>query len=201
MYRWRSLTDAQRAELLKFRQFQGLPWHSPPHYTSESGLYLMTAACFEHRPIIGHAPARMAAFEQQLLEASQAHCQQIFAWTILPNHYHILVKCDDVEALLIVLGKLHGRTSFEWNGEESCRGRKVWFSAVETGIKSERHFWASFVYVLNNAVKHRYVAKWQDWPFCNAQRFLDQNGKEEAMRLWREYPIEDYGADWDPADL
>ena len=201
MYRWRQMTDAQRAEMLKLRQTHRLPWHSPPHYSSETGCYLMTAACYEHRPIIGLAPARMATFEQSLLETSHSLCQQVFAWTVLPNHYHVLIKTADVKSLLHALGQLHGRTSFQWNGEESCRGRQVWCSAVETGMKSERHFWASFLYVLHNAVKHGYVTRWQDWPFCNAQMFLEERGRDAVAQLWNEYPISDYGVGWDPPEL
>lgn len=201
MYRWRQLSDAQREDLLEFRKSESLPWHSPAHYPSESNCYLMTAACFEHRPIIGKTAARMGAFERCLVETTSSCSLQVFAWTVLPNHYHVLVKTDDVKSLLLAIGKLHGRTSFEWNGEESRRGRQVWFGVVETGIKSERYFWASFVYVLHNAVKHGYVSRWQDWPYCNAQMYLDQSGREEAARLWRDYPIEEYGTDWDPPEL
>jgi putative transposase len=100
-----------------------------------------------------------------------------------------------------ILGRLHGRTSFQWNGEEGNRGRKVWFNATETGIKSERHFWSSLLYVMNNAVKHGYVERWQDWPYSNAADWLDSVGRDEAVRIWREFPIDDFGRDWDPPDL
>jgi putative transposase len=201
MYRWRRMTERQRAAVLEHRRTHGVPWHSPPHYAGESGLYLMTAACYEHRHVIGRSPERMAAFEQSLLDTSRALCSDVFAWTVLPNHYHMLVKSQDVKTLLAGLGRLHGRTSFQWNGEEHRRGRKVCHNAAETAMKSERHYWASFVYVLHNAVKHGYVTKWQDWPFCNARMFLDHVGRDEARRLWDEYPIDEYGADWDPPDL
>ena len=201
MYRWRGMSDEQRTAVLEYRKTQRLPWHSPPHYSSETGLYLITAACYEHRHVIGQSLEKMSAFEETLMETSRALCTEVYAWTVLPNHYHMLVKTPDVKALLTGLGRLHGRTSFGWNREENCRGRKVWFNATETGMKSERHYWASFVYVLHNAVKHGYVAKWQDWPFCNAKMFLDQVGREEVRRLWVAYTIEEYGAGWDPPDL
>ena len=201
MYRWRHLSEAQRLELLSYRRSQQLPWHSPPHYGSESGVYLITAACFEHRHVIGSNPQRMAAFEQTLLATCGAMSSKVHAWTVLPNHYHILVCLADVKTLLASLGRLHGRTSFQWNGEENCRGRKVWFNAAETVMKSERHYWASLIYVLHNAVKHGYVSKWQNWPFYNAKAFLDQVGREQVRRLWEEYPINDYGTTWDPAEL
>lgn len=198
MYLWRQLTPEQRAAVLEERKSQRRPWHSPPHFAGETGLYLITAACYEHRDVIGHSPARMADFERQLLGVLHERCESVFTWNVLPNHYHALVRAADVKALLKNLGQLHGRTSYTWNGEEDRRGRQVWFNAVETAIKSERHFWATMNYVLHNAVHHGYVLRWQDWPFCNTTEYLAEVGRAEAERRWHEYPVLDYGKDWDP---
>ncbi len=200
-YRWRQMTDEQRAVTMNYRRQHRLPKHSPAHYDSESGLYLVTAACFEHHPIIGQSMERMVDFERLLLETCVANEWHVFAWVILPNHYHLLLRARDAKAMIRSLGSLHGRTSHQWNGEEDRRGRKVWFNSMETGIRSERHFWASLLYVLNNAVKHRYVTRWQDWPFCNASDWLETIGRERALMMWKEYPIHDFGKDWDLPDL
>jgi putative transposase len=34
-------------------------------------------------------------------------------------------------------------------------------------------------------------------PFSSAQQFLESVGREEAERVWREYPVLDYGRGWD----
>jgi putative transposase len=184
MYRWRQLTDEQRQHVRKHREESRFPFHSPPHYQSDCGLYLMTASCYEHKPVIGANPDRMLAFENALLGVMQEQCTTLFAWTILPNHYHALIRTGDIKRFLRELGRLHGRCSFKWNGEEKCRNRKVWFSAVETAMKSERHFWATMNYVLHNAVRHGYLERWTDWPYCNAQAYLDSVGREQAKRTW-----------------
>ena len=200
-YRWRKLTDDQRREVLEFRRANRLPWHSPPHYVGESGLYLITAACYEHQHVIGESPKRLADFESRLVDTIEECTQEIFAWVVLPNHYHVLTHAPDVKRLLKELGLIHGRTSFEWNGEDDQRGRKVWFNAVETEMKSERHFWATMNYVLHNAVRHGYVTRWQDWPYSNAEQYLSEVGRDVAQQRWQEYPLLDYGKDWDPPDL
>jgi len=195
------MTPEQREEALEHRQRHRLPWHGPPHYDSGSEIYLISAACYEHKPVIGLTSARMTGFEAEMLEAAQSACQKIFAWIVLPNHYHLLVHAPEVKAVLGVLGRLHGRTSHGWNGEEACRGRQVWHRAVETAMKSEGHFWATVNYVLHNAVRHGYVERWQDWPYSNAAHYLAEVGREVAGRRWREYPLLDYGNDWDPPEL
>ena len=74
---------------------------------------------------------------------------------------------------------------------------KVWFRCVERAMKSERHFFATLNYVHNNPVKHGYVERWQDWPYSSARDYLTSVGFDEAARIWHEYPVLDYGKDWD----
>jgi putative transposase len=162
---------------------------------------MITAACYLHRPIIAESPARIAEFEEELLQALSQMCPRIYAWSVLPNHYHVLAMLPGLKSALKALQLLHGRTSYRWNGEESCRGRTVWHRAAETAMRSDRHFWASLNYVLNNAVRHGYVNRWQDWPYSSAAHYLSQVGREEAERRWREYPVLDYGDHWDPPEL
>lgn len=195
------MTPEEREAVLKERQSRHVPWHGPPHYESETAFYLLTAACYEHLPIIGCTPQRMARFESDWLETLDEHCYTVFAWVVLPNHYHSLLHARDLKGLLKAVGQLHGRTSFRWNGEDDCRGRQLWHRAAETEIKSERHFWATMNYVLHNAVRHGYVTRWQDWPYSNAAQYLAEVGREQAERRWHAYPVLDYGKDWDPPEL
>lgn len=201
MYRWRQLNEQQRRELVAFRSFNGRPWHSPEHRESQNGRYLLTAACFAHRNIIGKSPERMSEFATELLADVETCAQEIYAWCVLPNHYHVLVLTRVLPSLLNAIGKLHGRTSFRWNGEEGTRGRRVWFNCAETGMKSDRHFMATLNYVHHNPVHHGYAARWQEWPFSSGDAFLEQCGREEVARLWKAYPIREYGKDWDPPEL
>ncbi len=201
MYRSRGMTVQQREEALAERRTHRRPWHGPPHYEGEAQVFMVTAACYEHAPFIGKSPNRMAEFEAQLLETVESAANPIFAWVILPNHYHVVAQVPEMKRLLKELGLLHGRTSFEWNGAEGTRGRKVWHRAAETAMKSERHFFAAVNYVLHNPVRHGYAVKWQDWPYSSAEKYLTELGANEAKRRWLEYPILDFGKGWDEPAL
>ncbi len=201
MYLWRQLNEEQRQELLEFRRFNARPWHSPQHHESQNGRYLLTAACYEHRHCIGLNPKRLVVFSERLLEVLDDRCEQVYAWCILPNHYHALVLTRELPELLHDIGRFHGRTAFEWNGEDNQRGRKVWFNCAETGMKSERHFWATLNYVHHNPMHHGYVQQWQDWPFSSSGGFIEHYGRAQAENIWREYPIGQYGQNWDPPEL
>ena len=129
MYQWRTLSEPERAELLGRRQRAGHPWHSPPHWNHEGPeRFHLSAACYDHAAYIGHTAERMDAFADELLATCTAPLAQITAWCVLPNHYHLLLHTANLRALTTALGRLHGRSSRQWNLEERTMGRYV-FSA------------------------------------------------------------------------
>jgi putative transposase len=113
MYDYRKMTPAQKHEAVEYRRLRERPWHSPPHWEFQGILqFMISGAVYEHRPIIGVTPERMTEFESALLEICDQLTTNIYAWCILPNHYHILLQTDRLKELRAELGKSHGRTSF-----------------------------------------------------------------------------------------
>ncbi len=197
MYRWRKMTPEQRLETLARRKLQHHPKHSPSHHPDGSGRYLITSTCYEHQPWIGATDKRMDQFSYELLDVLGSRTTGVDAWVILPNHYHGVVLTDSCPALLRELGKLHGRSSFLWNGEDETRGRKVWFNTLERQISGDAHHIAAIHYVHQNPVKHGYVKKWDEWKWSSASEYLERLGREEVERRWQEYPLLNFGVGWD----
>jgi putative transposase len=198
MYAWRKWTPEMRDEVLARRKLLNRPWHGPPHFTGQqTSQYLITGTCYEHTPILGAAHERMDVFVPLLHQAFEEVHAIIHAWCVLPNHYHVLTTTSDLPALLARLGKLHGSTSFTWNGVDNARGRQCWHRASDRAMRSEAHVWATVNYVHHNPVKHGYVAKWTDWPWSSAHDYLREKGRDEAARIWKAYPLGDYGNGWD----
>jgi putative transposase len=114
MYDWRKMTAAEREQALAIRKAKRHPWHGPPHRPSDTtSLYLISAACYEHQPIIGFSFERMVDFESNLLDALTLNQEQVFAWCILPNHYHALIDSANILATIHGIGHLHGQTSHQ----------------------------------------------------------------------------------------
>ena len=69
-------------------------------------------------------------------------------------------------------------------------------------MSAARYLWRQLNqnYVHHNPVRHGYAACWTDWPWSSAAHYLEQTGTEDAKRIWREYPIRDYGKGWDEAE-
>ena len=192
------MTESDRKQVLELRKARDLPWHSPPHLDFKvAKQYLISSSCYEHVSVIGKDPERMTECEAELLRICENFCSRIYAWCILPNHYHVLLKTERISELRNALGEFHGRSSYEWNQSDGKQGRKVWYNCFERPMKSERHFWASLNYVHHNPVHHGYVTRWQDWPWSSARQYLEEVGAKEAKRIWLMYPVLDYGKKWD----
>lgn len=131
-YEYRRLTAEERAQVVRQREEQGFPLHSPPHPFREQAYYLITAANYEHAPIMAR-PGRCTDLESRLLAALDSLRADIAGWVILPNHYHILVGEVSLTSLSAALRLLHGRTSREWNLADALTGRRAWFSSSPTG--------------------------------------------------------------------
>ncbi len=196
MYNWRKMTEEQQDEVLKSRQGNKIAWHSPPNGYTKTW-YHISAACFEHKNIIGSSAERMVDFENKLRIKLSSVSESIISWCIMPNHYHILIQAMNISACKKELGKLHGSTSFLWNKEDNIQGRKCWHRCLAKKIKSEEHLFATINYIHNNPVKHKYVSKWQDWTFSSAKNYLDDVGFEHAKKMWLEYPVLNMGNGWD----
>ncbi|HXF39846.1 MAG TPA: transposase [Blastocatellia bacterium] len=198
MYDYREMTPEQRREIVENRRRQQRPWHSPPHWDFEGQhQFIISATCFEHAPVIGKTPERMTDCEAALLKLCEEYATVLYGWCLLPNHYHLLLRTEQLKELRAEIGRFHGRSSFNWNREDESRGRKVWHNCFDREIQSHRHFWASVNYIHHNPVKHGYAQKWQDWPWSSAAEFLERVGRETAEKIWREFPILDYGKKWD----
>jgi len=160
MYEWRKSTEAERQEIIEYRKRNSLSWHNPPHLDMEGEYrYFISASCYEHIPIIGKNKERFLECELQVLTACRNHSVEIFAWCILPNHYHVLLQTETIKQLRRELGLFHGRSSRLWNLEDNQVGRKVWHNCFERPMKSDRHFWVTMNYIHHNPVYHGYVEK------------------------------------------
>lgn len=198
MYQWRKMSEKQRLQILSSRRQHMHPWHSPPHFQSDGMQnFHVTAACYEHSPILGSTPERMKAFEFALVELLNSADRTLHAWCILPSHWHALVLIADLKGMIADIGRLHGKTSFEWNGADGMRGRQCWCRCADRRIRSERHFFVTRNYIHNNAVKHGYVDKWEDWPFSSANAYIADKGREAILTEWNECPVLDMGVGWD----
>ncbi len=196
MYEYRKLSREEREKLVEERLRLGYPPHRPPHLALDQACYLLTAVCYEHRPHM-HTTERRQQILDQLFEQFILQGMVVLAWVVLTNHYHVLVKVSEFEALSDIFKQIHGRSSFEWNQEDKLRGRKVWYRYSDRLIRSERHYYTTLNYIHYNPVKHGLVTSPYDWQWSSVNWYLETQGREWLQDTWRRYPVRAYGKNWD----
>ncbi|MBI5396810.1 MAG: transposase [Verrucomicrobia bacterium] len=196
MYAYRTLTPQQKAEVLEYRRRNAHPLHAPPHFENVEGWFLITAACYEHRHHFAAEEDRAWLWDELMkeLKAAGIHCA---GWVIIPNHYHLLLRCPSLAVISKPLQLVHGRTSRELNRRAGVSGRKVWYRFTDRQIRDDRHYHATLNYIHANPVKHGYVDSALRWPWCSVHWYVEHFGLDWLRDAWREYPVRDYGKGWD----
>ena len=196
MYEYRKMTPEHRASVVKARQAGGFPLHAPPHFEEGVNTYMLTAACFEHRKILNTA-SRLEELAEALVSGVEQHVYgRLYAWVVLPNHYHLLAELN-LAVFRAWVGRLHNGKATQWNREDGTPGRKVWYRFTDRKIRSERHFYASLNYIHFNPVRHKCAETAGDWPWSSVHEYLEKVGRETLSDWWQRYPVRDYGKGWD----
>lgn len=95
-----------------------------------------------------NAPERRTQFEVQLLNSIKEIAEELIAWVVLPNHYHVLISIQSLDDVSMALKHLHGRTSREWNIEDNLTGkRRVWYKFVDRYMRNQAQLGIAFNYV------------------------------------------------------
>ena len=196
MYTYRKLSPKQREDVLAQRTLMQRPLHAPPHFHDGPHTYMLSAAHFEHTSIMNAKPRRREFQDKLLAFSAERAGAEVFAWCILPTHWHLLarVKLDRFGA---AMGRLHNGTSTQWNREDGTPGRKVWHRFADRRIRNDAHYWASVNYIHANPVRHGSVANASQWPTSSIHLYMHELGREEMVRRWRDFPVHDFGKGWD----
>ena len=77
--------------------------------------------------------------EAELVGLLSTDGRELRAWCVLPTHWHVLARITDLLDTIQAVGRLHGRASHAWNGEQGCRGRTCWHRCADRAMRNEAH--------------------------------------------------------------
>jgi putative transposase len=108
---------------------------------------------------------------------------EIFGSVILPNHFHIMIKPENINEFSKIIGSVKKRFSFAINEEfvnknisESRKKRSekgVWQRRFyEHIIRDEEDLHKHLDYIHYNPVKHGYVSGVIDWKYSSFHKFV-----------------------------
>jgi len=142
---------------------------------------------------------RRTEFEVRLLNAIKEITEELIAWVVLPNHYHVLPRVQSLDDVSATLKHLHGTISREWNIEDNLTGkRRVWYKFADTYIRNDAHLHVAFNYIHYNPVKHGYVRDQYEWPWSSLAVYYEDKGKDWLQEHWFAYPPPvDFDQGWD----
>jgi len=158
--------------------------------------YFITAGTFQKKRLWNNK-AKLQRLALLLSKTSERYNIDIYAWTILPNHYHLLLKISDGKDLVRFFRKLHSDSANYLNRLENSPSRRVWYQYWDRCIRNEKDFWVRFNYIHQNAVKHGWAEKMEDYEFCTYKEYLDKNGMEWMEDCFKQYPIVDFTTEED----
>jgi putative transposase len=165
--------------------------HRPPHLYLDDTFYTITGSILRGQAFLRPNWAKELLL-QKIEELIPEYDFRCYAWVILDDHYHILIKTCVGQDLAKLMQRLHSITSLHMNRRDDCPGRQVWYSYWDTCMRSERDIWTHFNYLHNNPVKHGYVLHWAEWLYSSYRHYLERKGEEWLMDVWEHYPVIDY---------
>ena len=174
-------------------------YHNPPHLYTDNTAYIITASTMNKQKYLND-DAKKQILQTIILKSVEELGFAIFAWVILDNHYHILIRVAHGKVLGRLLNRINGRSSYEINKLEKKRGRKIWYSYWDTCIRDESDFYRRFNYIHNNPVKHGYIDKPNRLPsykHSSYPYYIRVKGEDWCNDVFRRYPIIDFTARYD----
>ena len=103
----------------------------------------------------------------------------LFAWCVMPNHEHSLLKRFEDSTLEQIMQAHKSYTAHEANKLLSRKGTFWMREYYDRLIRNREHFFRARLYIENNPVKARLCAKPSDWPYSSAW-FRKRGGKPGA---------------------
>lgn len=188
----------------------------PPHIYTDSACYFITASTFHRQRLLG-TEADRTLVRDILKEATEQYGIRLYAWVILADHHHLLLKTSQVAPLHRFIKRLHGESAIHLNKEHGTPGRKVWYQYWDRFPRNERDFWSYFNYIHTNPIKHDCVRIGDGVLVVEGKRvripsdhvldvhqclahylhssyhyYLREHGDEFLTDAWMRYPIPDY---------
>jgi putative transposase len=96
---------------------------------------------------------------------------KVWAYCLMPNHVHVVLKPSDEDGLRRTFAELHRRYTRYVNFKHGWTGH-LWQGRFGSVAMDETHLLNAVRYVSQNPVRARLVARAQDWPWSSVRAHL-----------------------------
>lgn len=144
--------------------------HAPTHRFGDASTFFITGGTYLKQHFYSDAAA-LSELQDLLFANAQKHNCWLQAWSLLSNHYHLVVRADEGERVRTMLARFHTTAAIALNHRDGESGRRVWFQYWDKTLTFEGSWLARLRYTHENAVHHRVVRVATAYPWCSASWF------------------------------
>jgi putative transposase len=91
---------------------------------------------------------KLSNLTRTILEVLKEYKWNVQAWSVFPNHYHLIASTTDVsKPLKNTFQRIHSQTSRQMNKIDSSSGRRIWYQYWDTCIRDEKSYLSRMKYV------------------------------------------------------
>ena len=173
-------------------------WHRPLHIYKDNSIYFITVRTIDRIKYFNSDDKKDILSDViHMAEKKDILSDVIHAWTILDNHYHILVEVDEGKNIPKLVNNINANSSRILNISENSRGRQVWHQYFDRCIRDEKDYWMRFNYIHHNCVKHEYAKAMEDYKYSSYNQWVNDKGVEWMRDVFTTYPIVDFSVEGD----
>jgi putative transposase len=132
-----------------------------------------------------------AIYKTLLAEGCREAGVAVWAYCLMPNHVHLILRPGDEDGLRAALGEAHRRYTRYVNLREGWRGY-LWQGRFSSFPMDEDHLFRCARYVELNPVRAKLVRHARDWRWSSARAHLA--GRDDG--LVRVEPLLEFARDW-----
>jgi len=144
--------------------------HSPIHRFGDANTFFITGATYLKQQFYRSA-ASLDSLQSILFEKAKAHDCWLQAWSLLSNHYHLVVRSEESEHIRLMISRFHTEAALDLNRRDGAKQRRVWFQYWDKTLTFESSWLTRLRYTHENAVHHGLVRDAKDYPWCSASWF------------------------------
>jgi putative transposase len=130
------------------------------------------------------------AFERVLEQAWEREPLPIFAWVVMPNHWHFVVRPNSDTQVTDFFRWLTHTHTMRWHAHHETGGTGHLYQGRFKAfpIQEDEHLLAVLRYVERNPLRANLCPAAEQWPWGSAWRSV--NGDAESRRILAEWPIQ-----------
>jgi putative transposase len=158
--------------------------NKPPRWKENNSIYFLTFCTYRREKILHRNGIPDVLIED--LKFYSKIIKELIAYTIMPDHIHMLAKVEDVKTLSKFLQTFKTHSSKNIQGLIGKSENPLWQrGTMDHCIRDENDFNSHLTYLFYNSFKHLKITP-KDYPYHNFKEMVEKGWMEEDFCVFPE---------------